>query len=255
MPQIQTLLTCQHCNKEFKRKSFYEKHKEICNDLTCQFCKKQYINEVSFFNHVCEKKRRHIEKDEKHVKIAFICFKHYCTKTNRLNKYQPSYDDFIDSSLYKEFISFGKHLININVSNHLGFVDFLIKMQTPLKKWSSVSTYEIYMRELNKNETPLQALERNILVMQQWSINTGEDWTEFFKKISTQTAVLWIKSGKISPWLLFSASSASDLLSRMNQEQLEIVNNTVDAGFWELKIKRHQEDMKYIQKELSEAGI
>jgi hypothetical protein len=249
------MITCETCGKIFKKQGFLEKHKETCNDLTCEFCKKQFKQQVRFFNHMCEQKRRHIERDDKHVKLGYMSYKHYISRTNRLNMNVPTYENFSNSSLYKEFVDFGRHLIRINAINPIGFVDFLIKMQTPLKKWMATTTYEIYIRELNKTETPIQALERNILLMQQWSMETGEDWTDFFRKISTTHAVLWIKSGRISPWLLFSASSASALMSRMNSEQLEIVNQAIDTNFWEHKLKRHQEDMKNIQEELSRAGI
>lgn len=248
-------IACDRCKKIFKRQHFLDKHKETCNELVCDFCSKQFKTSTGLLNHMCEKKRRHIERDDKHVKFGFMAYRHYIHKTNRLNNRQPSYEEFANSSLYKEFVEFGRYIVRLNAINPLGFVDFLIKMQTPLRRWMHPNVYETYIRELNKTETPLEALERNILLMQQWSIETGEEWTDFFRKVSTNNAVLWIKSGRISPWLLFSASSASDLMSRMNPEQIEMVNEVIDANFWEHKLQRHKEDMFYIQEELNGAGI
>lgn len=277
-------LTCDICGKNFKRKSFYDRHiincgkspafecdscdkkfrtqesldehKKICNELTCQFCKKTFKQTTKFLNHMCEKKSRHLNKDDRSVYFGYMAYKHFIIKScSVLKRKEPSYDDFTKSTMYKNFVDFGKYILNINAINPMGFVDYLIKTQSPMRVWTQPASYEAYVRELNKTETPDVALERNFMLMQQWAMENNEDWKEFFRKVAPSKAVLWIKSGRISPWLLFSSSSSGQMLSRLNPEQNKIINDTIDVKFWELKIAKHADEVKHIQQILNESGI
>lgn len=247
---------CDVCDKKFRTRETLDKHKQTCNELTCQFCKKTFKHSSKFLNHMCEKKSRHLNKDDRSVYFGFMAYKHFIIKScSVLKRKDPSYEDFCKSDMYKSFVEFGKYILSINAINPMGFVDFLIKTQSPMRIWTLPNTYELYVRELNKTETPDVALERNFLLMQQWAIENNEDWKEFFRKVSPSKAVLWIKSGRISPWLLFSSSSSGQMLSRLNSEQTEIINELIDVKFWELKIAKHKDEVLHIQKILNEAGI
>ena len=91
--------------------------------------------------------------------------------------------------------------------------------------------------------------------MQQWAVETGEHWTDFFRKVAPAQATLWIKSGRISPWILLTASSAECLLERLSEEQNVIMIQSIEYGFWELKLSRHELDVETIKHELLKAGI
>jgi len=98
-------------------------------------------------------------------------------------------------------------------------------------------------------------LERNFLLMQQWANDTGDHWQDFFRRVEPPLAALWIASGRISPWVLFVASSAHDLLNRFSPEQHAILDAAIDLGFWRLKIKHHQHDVDIIRAMLTDHGI
>lgn len=134
------------------------------------------------------------------------------------------------------------------MANPLDFVDFLIRVEAPLDRWIDANYFGRYIHERNKNEKPLEAIERNILLMQQWSVGSGEPWWDFFRKISPVRATEWIKKGRISPWMLFLAASAADLLDRLSPEQRGIVNEAIGWDswgwkFWTDKIARHQAEV------------
>lgn len=230
------------------------KKKKTNEGFSCPYCGASYKREKTLIAHMCEKKRRYNDKDTKHVRMAFYIYERFmkvCIKTRK----KIQYKDFVESSFYLDFVKFARYLNDLHAVNPKAFVDFLLTNGIELKKWQSDSIYSIYVRELAKKETPDAAVERNILLMEQWAIDTEYHWTEFFEKIKTPLATSWIKSGRISPWVLYTANSAKKLLERMSDEQLLIVEKSLDTNFWGEKLKRNTDEVSRIKEILDEAGL
>jgi hypothetical protein len=222
--------------------------------FACDYCKKSYQREQSFLVHMCEPKRRWLDQDTKYVKLGFMVYKRFY-EANMIGKKEKTFRDFMESKFYTSFTHFGRHLLNINAVNPKGFVEFLIKTGVKLDRWESPLVYETYIRELNKKETPVAAIERNFLLMIQWSNDTGENWTDFFRKISPNLATQWIQSGRISPWILYTAASANELFKRLSNEQLMLIEQNINPDFWEVKLRRAKDDVDKIREELDRAGL
>lgn len=220
----------------------------------CQFCQRSFRRESTLMAHMCEQKERFLDKDRKHVKLAFKVYQHFYTISYRAQK-PKTYEDFAKSKYFRAFTKFGKYLLDVNAVNMMAFVDFLIKMQVPLDDWCKESVYQLYLREYTKKETPLAAIERNFLLMQQWELETGEDWRNFFRKVQPTLATMWIRAGRISPWLLYTAQSAQDLFSRMSEEQVNLIRDAIDPKYWEKKLRDEAENIKVICDILEEEGI
>lgn len=203
---------------------------------------------------MCDKKQRYLSRDEKHVKLGFRAYQMFY-EINYRNVKSRSFEDFMTSKHYLDFVRFGRYLLDIKAVNAFGFIEFIMKTAIPVHKWQSPVVYETYVRELNKKESPSAALERNFLLMQEWSVETGEEWTEFFRKVQPTLATLWIRSGRISPWVLYTASSAADLLGRMSEEQINLVHQVLEPKFWQAKLDANQTEVESIREELEAAGI
>lgn len=219
----------------------------------CEWCKKDFVREKSFINHLCEKKRRWLWKDERYIRIGFMAFQRFyelSLKSKKLKKYE----DFMESQYFTAFTKFGRHIENINAIEVSGFVDFLIKGNVKLDDWTNDVWYESWTRELSKKESPDRAIERNILLMEQWGRETGENWVDFFRKVATPRAVEWIRKGRISPWLLF-LDVGQPLFDRMTDEQLGMVKEWINPLYWRSKLRDHSDDVEQIKVILQEAGV
>jgi hypothetical protein len=221
---------------------------------TCDFCKKSYKQEKSFLLHMCEQKRRWLDQDSKAVKLGFQVFQRF-HEINYKGQRVKTYEDFMKSNFYTAFTKFGRYLLHLNAINPKAFIDFLIRTEVKLSMWESPLVYEKYIRELNKKESPEAAIERNFLLMQQWANDNDEVWTDFFRKVEPAQAALWIKSGRISPWILFTASSASDLLARLSDEQLTMVQSNIDPDYWKIRLDLSAREVAIIREQLDEAGL
>jgi hypothetical protein len=172
-----------------------------------------------------------------------------------MNRRTPmTYDEFDRSRFYAAFVRFARYVIELGAISPLQFLDFLLRIEAPIDRWADPVMYSIYIRELNKNERPETAIERNLMVMEEWSNATGEDLRDFFHKVSPVLATLWIRNGKISPWLLCTASTVWGLLDRLNEEQTGIVNDIINTE-WRTKIKNNPGTVEVIHNTLAENGI
>lgn len=218
----------------------------------CEFCKKDFQRENSLIVHTCEQKRRWLWKDEKYSQMGFRAFQVFY-ETSMRSKKPKTFEDFMKSQYYTSFIKFGKYLTEINALEPMGFVDFLIRTQVKLFKWEDPKIYEIWVRELGKKEDPDRALERNILLMEQWARENETEWTEFFRQVNPQVATNYIRKGRLSPWLLFTVGE--DLIDRLSDEQLGLVQDIIDPNFWATKFSKNEDAVKSIKHVLREAGV
>lgn len=223
---------------------------------TCEFCSRAFHDEKNLINHSCEKKRRYFRRDDPYARLGFMAWSRFYELTNSGGyKKKNNYKEFINSRYYNAFIKFGRHIIDINAIEPAKFTDFVIKNNLPIDKWTHDFVYEEYVRELIKKESPEQACERMILLMQQWSMQTGEPWQDFFRKISSNLAVQWTRAGRISPWLLYNVDSALDLIDRCNLEQQELIKQCAPVAQWKVKFMRSKDSVEWIKQTMKDAGV
>jgi len=172
-----------------------------------------------------------------------------------LKIFKNSHRNFIDSQYYLAFVKFGKHIRDLNALNPAKFIDYVIKNNLPLDKWTHDFVYEQYIRELTRQESGEDALERNIMLMNEWGMQSGEPWTDFFRKVNPNQAVAWIRSGRISPWLLYNVDSAIDFFERCTPEQHSMITEYAPIGPWKIKFNKNRDTCDFIRKTLTESGL
>jgi hypothetical protein len=174
---------------------------------------------------------------------------------NKSPDFKNNYRNFIDSNYYNAFVKFGKHICDLNAIQPAKFIDYVIKNSIPIDKWTYDMVYEQYVRELVRQESAEDALERNILLMNEWSMQTGENWTDFFRKVNTNQAVAWIKSGRISPWVIYNVDSSVDFFERCSPEQIAMIKSFASPGPWKIKFNKNRESCDFIRNTLRENGM
>ena len=83
------------------------------NKFKCPYCGKEFTKERTLQVHMCEPKRRYLQKDEKWVKNAFIVFQRFY-EIHQKNVKQKTYDDFCASPYYNAFVKFGRYMMHTN---------------------------------------------------------------------------------------------------------------------------------------------
>lgn len=194
------------------------------------------------------------DKDSVGSRFGFRVFQRFYELTTTAKK-PKSLEDFIDSQYYTAFVKFGRYIADLKPINPDDFVDFVIKNGVKLKEWQSEKVYELYLEEYMRKEPPEKALERTMVFLTEWSTESGFSYNDFFRKATGAEAAYYIKTGKISPWVIYLAPSADGLLDSFNEEQYSMIEAIINPGVWTSRMTKSPEDAKFVRSVLEEAGM
>lgn len=220
----------------------------------CEYCKKTFKKENTLAVHMCERKRRYMQRNEKHVQLAFRAYQlFYKIGTN--SKKEKSYDDFASSTYYLAFVKYGLYCTDLKIDDIPSYTTWLLKNQIKLDKWTSDRNFNAWLKHRLKTESVDRAVERSVMLFQEWGKSTGNVWNTYFDKVATNIAVFHICSGKISPWVIYGSEKAQLLIDRLSSEQIEMITDYIDPHFWQKHIKLYNEDLKWVEEILGEAQL
>jgi len=233
------------------------KGKRSKNLYKCDLCKKNYKTEGGLLFHKCENKIRLNSKEELFSRIAFMAYiKFYETlQCNKQRKKPIRFEDFITSRYYNGFIKFGHYVADMKMLEPEKYIDFLIKNNVPLDKWTKDSMYEIYISQKVKSEKPDYAIEKSLDTMQKWADEHKESWDMYFEKAGQMRIVSNLRTGKISPWLVYNTKSGKRFLASLTDKDVDCMYKIIDPEYWQGAFKRHSEETKAITSVLKSAGL
>jgi hypothetical protein len=223
-------------------------------NFKCEYCGKLFAKEKTLFVHVCEQKRRHLSKNEKHVQAGLLTYQRFYETTQK-GKISKTFDDFASSSYYTAFVKFGSFLVNTAPIYPERFIDYVVKSGVKLDHWCRDSLYEQYISELIKIEPADGAIQRTIQTMMDWGEKNNSPWEHYFAYVNLNRATHDIKEGLVSPWMVLNTKSGKDMLKRMNDEQLEIISPVIDPQYWLRRFKSLPADVELIKDVIKEAKI
>lgn len=212
----------------------------------CQFCNKRFVKPSTLFSHVCEQKRRHLQKDEKSARLGYDAFNRFF-KLSQNNKGDKTYAEFAKSPYYNAFVKFGSYISNVAPLYPDHYIDWVIRSGVKLDHWCKDALYEKYVLELIHTEPVEVAVERSVTHMQQWADAHASSWNLYFKDVSPSRAMFDVKDGKVSPWLLLNSTTGKALLNRMDDHQLNAVSAVIDPQVWVKRFKADKNDLALVR--------
>jgi len=221
----------------------------------CEYCGNGYMREKTLAAHMCEPKRRWLQKDEKRVRHGLYAFQRFY-KLSAGSKTEKTYEDFIGSPYYNAFVKFGSFISNVRPLYPDRYIDYVVTSGVKLDHWCREEMYEKYAIDLILKEDVTTALERSIQSMLEWaSENEPAPWNHYFHRVSLNRAVWHIKDGKISPWLILNCASGKEMLGKFNDEQLELVYHVINPEHWSLRFRRQASDVELVKEVARESGL
>ena len=212
------------------------------------------MKESTLMAHMCEPKRRWLQKDEKRVQVGFYAFQRFY-KLSAGHKKDKTYEDFVKSSFYNAFVKFGSFVNNVRPLYPDKYIDYVVTSNVKLDHWCREEMYEKYAVELIRKEGVETALERSIQTMVDWAKEKEAAYNHYFLYVSTNRMTWDIKDGKISPWLVLNCSNGKQALSKLNDEQLSMLGSVLDPSHWALRFKRQPKDVELAKQIVKSARI
>ena len=221
---------------------------------SCEYCGAGFTKESTLFAHSCEQKRRHHQKNEKHVRLGYQTFVTFYQKSLKFNGVK-TYEEFCKSPYYNAFVKFGSYLNNVKPLYLEKYIEHIVTSGIKLDYWCRDEHYERYVIELIKKESVETALERSVETMTRWAEEKQSVWNHYFVYASINRIVWDIRDGKVSPWLLLNSKTGMEALGKFNDEQLNLLINVLDPGHWSLKFKRQPADVELAKHIAKQAGL
>ena len=208
----------------------------------CDFCDKSFERENSYMAHQCSKKIRWLDKSNRNNVLGFKIYKRFYQLTG-LQKKDLEYIDFINSSYFSDFIKFARWLNDADVVNANGYIDYVIKNSIKLKDWMKSDTYESHIKQYIFNEESFKAVERSLEYIVEWCSENNYNLSLFFSIIPTGKFVDLVRSGKISPWLIFTSNKADEVMNRLEPKQHKLLENILNTRYWHVKLNKNKKDV------------
>jgi hypothetical protein len=222
--------------------------------FVCQYCSKAFMQEKTLFVHVCEQKRRHLARGEKHAILGYETYNQFY-KRSQNNKGDKTYEEFCKSPYYTAFVKFGSFVSNVNPLYPDKFIDYVVTSGVKLDHWCRDELYDKYVVDLVKKEPVEVALERSIVHMQNWADDNHAQWNHYFSYVSLSRATFDIKDGKISPWIVLNSITGREMLRKFNDEQLTAIGSIMDVPFWMNRFKKLPADTELVKQIVKESNI
>lgn len=229
--------------------------KQNSKPYTCEYCKTGYTRESTLLAHMCEPKRRALQKGERRVQLGLYAFnRFYILGTGA--KQEKTYEQFSTSPYYNAFVKFGSFINNVKPLYPEKYIDYIVMSGVKIDKWCDEQLYEKYAVDLIMKEDVHTALERSINTMVAWAEeNQPAPWNHYFRHVNLNRAVYHIKDGKISPWLLLNCADGKAMLNKFNDEQLNMIYHIMNPVHWSKVFERKPSDIELVKSIVKQSKI
>lgn len=221
---------------------------------TCKYCGAKFAKEKTLTVHMCEQKRRFTQKDERRVQLGyqtFVRFYELCQKSSK----PKTYEDFCKSPYYTAFVKFGSFISNVKPLYPHKYIDYVVTSGVKLDHWCREEMYLKYAGDLILREKVETAMERSIKTMMEWGDDQEAPWEDYFRYASLNRVTQHLKDGKVSPWLVLNCKTGKEMLSKFNDEQLEIVYHVMEPQHWAMRFRRSPADVELVKEIAQKANI
>lgn len=211
-------------------------------DNKCDHCNREFARPSTLLKHVCEQKRRYLDRDRPSNRIGYMAWKQYY-QLHHPNKKNLEYSDFMNSSYYSAFVRFGIYCSDIKAINSNAFSIYLVKNRVSIDNWASDTSYTKYLIDYLKYENCMDAVKRSIENLLDIANNQNVNLSDVFRYINSNKICHMIATGKISPWVVYQSSTGKDFLSKLDTSQTTMIFEYIDPERWNIKFKREPENV------------
>jgi hypothetical protein len=221
--------------------------------FTCGYCDKTFSRESSIEVHMCEPKRRRLQRDDRGVQLGLQAYVRFY-ETMQGSAKNKTFDDFETSSYYRAFVKFGHYCVNTRVINPERFMAWLLKQQKKIDKWCSDQIYTEYLVNYLTVEAVDDALARAMEYGLDWAEKTGNPAHDCVRYGNANALCHAITTGRVSPWVIYNSESGQKFLSELSTDQVTMIWIYIDSDVWQKKFQTYPADQEYVKEMLAKAG-
>lgn len=220
----------------------------------CSFCNRDFVRKTWYEKHMCDKKKRFLDRNNITVIKAHRLFNHWQQQTGLLRRgHEKSFDDFCKSPFFGAFKRLAEFTTSEYVVSGFKYIDWLVENKIPEAKWCNPRDLEDYRVYLRATEEPEKQAETTCKNIRAWCADNGIEMPEFFATITPGQALNMVRENKLSPWVLLGYQPCVDALtSRFKHEMLFTLNDHINIPYWLEKTEQDTDGMAKVNEVLTE---
>lgn len=220
-------------------------------ERTCEHCGRQFQRDSTLLKHVCEQKRRWLDRDRPANRLGFASWQQYY-RTCHPNKRDLDYRAFQRNAYYLAFVKFGGYCVDTKAINPAAYVSYLVRNRTPIDNWASDKTYTKYLIEYLRVEDSMEAVHRTMESLLTLAQEQNLILRDVLKYANSNKICHMIISGRVSPWVLYNSDCGREFLASLNAEQTALVMDYIDPERWQIKFLRSEPEVQEVKQLLNE---
>jgi len=216
----------------------------------CTFCNRDFKRKTWFEKHMCDKKQRFIDSNNITVIRAHRLFNHWQRRTGLLRSGKmKNMEDFCKSPFYSAFVKLADFSSQEYVVSSYKYVDWLVDHNIPEKDWYREDRLEQFREYVRKTEDPESQVETTIKNIAVWCEDHRIEQVEFFSSITPGQALNMVRENRLSPWVLLGYERCLDeLVARFSGELEFALDDHINLSYWIDKVRDEKETSNLVQK-------
>jgi phage FluMu protein Com len=199
-------------------------------NLTCDFCNKVFKREVNFLKHKCEKMKRYdlFKKPVGH--LAYLTFNQW----RKICGYPSvTVDTFTTSRYFNAFVKFAEFSRTLFLPDKIGYIELMVKKTLMPFDWCDPEVYDYYIANFDKEYTVDDKVDMSIETIKEISQKYQCETSEIFEKVTPMEILRYITARKLSPWLLLPSRKFMEFMTyKTNKEDRLLFNSFIDVSTW-----------------------
>lgn len=223
------------------------------SDLQCSDCGKIFRRSQSLEVHLCEPRRRRLQRGERPVQIAFQAFLEFFRDLHGSSRLKTQ-QDFEQSPYYRAFVKFGHYAVNTRVIDPEAYLHWCVAARKKIDHWDRDSVYTEFLIDWLPRESMTTALARTLQWADAWSNNNQAPAQHCLRYGNANAICHAVSSGRISAWVIYNCDSGQQFLQDLDAAALAMIWSYIDADRWQHTFRQNLSDQMLCQQALAAAG-
>lgn len=222
---------------------------------TCPYCNLVLKTERGARRHSCKKKQIADELGTDVVRTAYKLWNFWCLYNKFGKKRERTGHEFRSSPFFAYFCTLAESIQGIWMFDKNDYVVWLCQKRVPASAWGDKTLIERYKKEIHVRGEAMKRMALSLEAAMIWCLERDLPITEFFSKFPTNDFLLWLESGKMSPWFILTAPNRDVLIERLTDAQIRKMLQHINMDYWETRLAEKAEEVAQFEQVYREVGL
>ena len=199
--------------------------------FTCPYCHITLKTERGAKKHSCKKKQMADELGSDVMRSAYKLWAFWFIYNGFGKNTDRTTNDFRRSPYFNYFCDLAASIQNVWMFDKNDYVAWLCQKRIPATQWSDKTLIGRYKKEIHVRGKGLERAALTLEAVMLWCLEKDVPIKDFFRKFPPNDFLLWLESGKMSPWFLLTAPDRDALIDRLSDPQINKMLDHINMDY------------------------